>query len=171
MSNKHAALPLDTLPVMKTQMLIRKPVREVFEAFIDPAITARIWFTKSSGILEEGATVIWEWEMYGISTQVTVKKITTDRLIRIEWNEETPTVVEWNFYPLNKGEATYVTITESGYSGSADERVASAIDSMGGFSFLLASAKALLEHGIQLDLVADHVPKGTEQYLKVQVVS
>ena len=29
---------------------------------------------------------------------------------------------------------------------------------MGGFSLVLAGLKALLEHGIQLNLVADHFP-------------
>jgi hypothetical protein len=42
--------------------------------------------------------------------------------------------------------------------GSDDEKVAQAIDSMGGFSFTLAGCKAWLEHGIELNLVQDHNP-------------
>lgn len=38
----------------EAQMLIRKPVAEVFEAFIDPAITKYFWFTKGSNRLEKG---------------------------------------------------------------------------------------------------------------------
>ena len=34
-------------PVAKSEMLIRRPVADVFEAFIDPAITSRFWFTKA----------------------------------------------------------------------------------------------------------------------------
>ncbi len=30
-------------------MLIRKPVAEVFEAFVNPDITSKFWFTKGSG--------------------------------------------------------------------------------------------------------------------------
>ena len=30
----------------KAEMLIRKPVAEVFEAFINPDITSKFWFTK-----------------------------------------------------------------------------------------------------------------------------
>jgi uncharacterized protein YndB with AHSA1/START domain len=33
----------------KAEMLIRRPVAEVFEAFVDPAVTTRFWFTKSEG--------------------------------------------------------------------------------------------------------------------------
>jgi cytidylate kinase len=51
-----------------------------------------------------------------------------------------------------------VTITNSGFAGSGDEAVSRAIDSMGGFSFVLAGLKAWLEHGISLNLVPDHAP-------------
>jgi uncharacterized protein YndB with AHSA1/START domain len=44
-------------------MLIRKPVAEVFEAFVNPDITTKFWFIKSSGRLEAGKQVQWEWEM------------------------------------------------------------------------------------------------------------
>jgi uncharacterized protein (DUF2249 family) len=36
--------------------------------------------------------------------------------------------------------------------------VAQALDSTGGFSFVLAGVKAFLEHGIELNLIADHAP-------------
>lgn len=32
-------------PQAKAEMLIRKPVEEVFEAFVDPEITSKFWFT------------------------------------------------------------------------------------------------------------------------------
>ena len=60
-------------PVARTGMLIRKPVAEVFAAFIDPRITTRFWFTKSSGPLVAGTPVTWEWEMYEASTRVVPK--------------------------------------------------------------------------------------------------
>jgi len=41
-------------PMVETQMMIRKPVSTVFQAFIDPAITTHFWFTKSSEN--------WKWE-------------------------------------------------------------------------------------------------------------
>ena len=44
---------------VETQMLIRKPVATVFQAFIDPEITTQFWFTRSTGKLEEGKTVTW----------------------------------------------------------------------------------------------------------------
>ena len=48
-------------PVVETQMLIRKPLAIVFEAFIDPEVTTKFWFTRSTGKLEAGKTVTWFW--------------------------------------------------------------------------------------------------------------
>ena len=57
--------------IVEAQMLIRKPVAEVFEAFVNPQITTRFWFTKSSGRLEQGKTVRWDWEMFGVGDNLT----------------------------------------------------------------------------------------------------
>ena len=97
-------LRLEQVPVAKTGMLIRQPVADVFGAFIDPGITIRFWFTKSSGRLEAGKQITWEWEMYDASTRVTAK------------------IVE--------------------------------------FTWTLAGLKALLEHNVRLNLVADRYPRG-----------
>jgi uncharacterized protein YndB with AHSA1/START domain len=45
---------LTRAPVAKAEMLIRRPIAEVFEAFVNPAVTSKFWFTKSSGRLEPG---------------------------------------------------------------------------------------------------------------------
>jgi uncharacterized protein YndB with AHSA1/START domain len=37
------------MPVGETGMLIRKPIDQTFEAFTNPEITAKFWFTKSTG--------------------------------------------------------------------------------------------------------------------------
>jgi uncharacterized protein YndB with AHSA1/START domain len=42
-------------PVARAEMLICKPVKKVFEAFLNPEITTKFWFTKGSGKLEAGA--------------------------------------------------------------------------------------------------------------------
>jgi uncharacterized protein YndB with AHSA1/START domain len=146
-------MALQQAPVARTHLLIRKPVGVVFEAFVDPAVTSKFWFTRGSGRLEPGATVTWHWDMYGVASQVAVKAVERDRRILVEW----PTPVEWTFSPHDDG-ATFVTVTASGFTGTDDEKVARAIDSMGGFSFVLAACKAYLEHGVELNIVADHDP-------------
>ena len=137
-------------------MLVRRPLDEVFNAFVDPAITTRFWFTKSSGKLEPGAKVTWEWEMYGASADVHVEAIEQPSRILIRWGEPS-TTVEWRF-TSHGAEATLVRISNTGFRGTEEEVVGMALDSMGGFSLVLAALKAWLEHGIALHLVADRDP-------------
>lgn len=153
-------LQLTDAPVAKAAMLIRKPVSEVFEAFIDPAITTRFWFTKSTGRLDPGKRITWTWEMYNVSTEVEVKEIEVNKRILIDWGGygEVNTV-EWIFTPY-EDTATYVTITNYGFKGDGDKVVKEALDSTGGFTWTLAGLKALLEHNIELNAIADAFPKG-----------
>ena len=157
-------LRLTQVPVMKTGMLIRRPVVEVFEAFINPDITTKFWFTKGSGRVEAGRQVEWEWEMYGVSALVTVKAIEPDARILIEWpGYSGPTTVEWRFAPQKDG-ATFVSITETGFTGDGDSLARQVADSTQGFSLVLAGLKAYLEHNVRLNLVADRYPKGIEEH-------
>ena len=147
-------------PTMKTGMLIRRPAAEVFEAFVNPEITTKFWFTKSSGPLESGKHITWTWEMYDISVEVEVKQIDVNKRILLDWgNRGEMTTVEWIFEPYGSDE-TYVTITNSGFQGDGDKVVSDALDSKGGFTWVLAGAKALLEHNITLNVIEDAYPKG-----------
>lgn len=150
-------MPLTEEVTVNTQMLIRKPVAEVFEAFIDPAITINFWFTKSSGKLEVGKTVEWSWEIYDAVGQVHVKEIEPNKRILIEWDDP-PCPVEW-FFDSFTADTTLVKISTSGFVGGDDAIVTQAIDSKGGFTIVLAGLKAWLEHGIRLNLIADHYPQ------------
>jgi uncharacterized protein YndB with AHSA1/START domain len=143
---------------IEAQMLIRKPVKQVFEAFIDPEITRHFWFSRGSSKLESGKTVTWEWEWYGISTNALVKEIIPNELIVVDWDEPA-TTIEFHFESLNEHH-TYVIIRESGFSATGDELVTMMLDSTGGFTTLLDGLKAYLEHGIELNLVKDKFPKG-----------
>jgi uncharacterized protein YndB with AHSA1/START domain len=67
-------LQLTHIPTVKVGMLIHRPPNEVFQAFVDPAITTKFWFTKSSGKMTPGADIQWDWEMYGVLTK------------RVSWN-------------------------------------------------------------------------------------
>lgn len=142
-------------PVVKTEMLIRKPVAEVYEAFINPAITTKFWFTKSSGRLEPNKQIQWDWEMYNLSVQVGVKKIEQNRRILVEWSMfGTSTTVEWLFTPIEDN-AAFVSISSTGFKGDGDEIVDQVIGCTEGFALVLSGLKALLEHNIILNLVSD----------------
>jgi uncharacterized protein YndB with AHSA1/START domain len=140
-------------------MLIRRPSDEVFRAFADPTVTTRFWFTRSSGPMKPGATLRWDWEMYGVSTSVRVKEVDDDGRILFEWNDENPTTVEFRFTAV-AGDATFVEVTETGLSGDADQIVSHVAGSTGGFTIVLCAAKALLEHDLDLAAVRDRHPQG-----------
>jgi uncharacterized protein YndB with AHSA1/START domain len=156
-----STLQLTQIPTVKVGMLIRRPPAEVFRAFVDPAVTTRFWYTRSSGPMTPGAHLRWDWEMYGVSTTVAVKEVDDNRRILFEWDEDRPTTVELRFIPWAE-DTTYVHVTETGLSGTGDEIVAHAADSTGGFSTVLCALKALLEHDIVLTVIEDHHPKGVE---------
>jgi uncharacterized protein YndB with AHSA1/START domain len=147
----------------EAQMLIRKPVAEVFEAFIDPAIAKNFWFTKASGRLELNKKLTWTWEMYNVSTTVVAKEILKNRKITIEWDEPSKTV-EFKFKPMSD-DSTFVIITECGYNKTGNDLLKTIKDSTGGFTTVLDGLKAFLEHNINLNLIADKFPKGiTEKF-------
>ena len=152
--------PLATTAVAKAEMLIRKPVEQVFEAFVDPRMTTNFWFTRGSGPLEPGKRVTWDWEMYNLSVGVTVKAIEHYRRILIEWSSKgsAPTTVEWRFTP--RAEGTYVSVTNAGFTGDPDSLVDQVRNATEGFALVLAGAKAFLEHNLRLNLVADRHPDG-----------
>ena len=153
-------MEIQHVPVVKTAMLIRKPVSEVFEAFVNPAITSKFWFTKGSDRLQAGKQIRWDWEMYGHSVEVNVKAIEENKRILIEWGAaDARTTVEWLFTSRTDNN-TLVSVTNSGFSGDGDEVVKQALDSTGGFTLVLAGAKAFLEHNISLNLIADRFPDG-----------
>lgn len=138
-------------------MLIRRPVGEVFQAFIDPEITTNFWFTKSSGKLETGKSVTWEWEMYGASANVLVNEIVSNKKISTQWGNPA-TNVDYEFTAFS-ADTTYIVIKNYGFDQTGDELIHVLKDSTSGFTTLVDSLKAYLEFGIKLNLVLDKFPK------------
>lgn len=149
----------NNLECSEAQMRIRKPVSEVFQAFIDPEMTKYFWFTKGSDKLEVGKTVTWEWEMYNFSTQVVAKEIIANQKITVDWfTSEKPTTIDFCFKSLSD-DTTYVSIKHYGFDVTGDELLLAIKNSTEGFAFVLAGLKTYLEHNINLNLIIDKFPK------------
>lgn len=147
-------------PLVATNaLLIRRPVTEVFEAFVDPAITARFWFSQGSGRLAPGARVSWTWGMYGFTSPVAVTAFEPDGRLAVDWGEgDGMTHVEWAF-EARRADETFVSVSHSGFSGPDDDtRIAAALEGMNGFTLVLAGAKIWLEHGVEPRFVVDRMP-------------
>ena len=148
----------DAAPAAHAELLIRKPANEVFEAFVDPQITTKFWFSHSSGRLCEAQRVTWEWRMFGLKSDVKVLELEQDKRLVIEWGEPgEATTVEWTFE--DRDGATRVVVNHRGFTGDRAAQWASAIDATEGFTLVLVGAKAWLEHGLQLNLVVDRHPE------------
>jgi uncharacterized protein YndB with AHSA1/START domain len=99
--------------------------------------------------------------MYNASAPVTVKAVEPNKRILIEWpGYSGQTTVEWIF-AARPDHTTFVSITESGFRG--DDIVTQVLGSTEAFTLVLAGLKALLEHNVLLNLVADRFPDGIGQ--------
>ena len=149
---------MNSNPEVKQQLLMHVPKATAYNAFANPAITTQFWFSHSDGPLETGTTRSWEWRMFGCSTDVEVIEATPHSRILIKWGEPNRrSLVEWTFEAW-ADDSTLVSVRNFDLSGSHEEIVSEAIESMGGFSLVLASCKALLEHGVHLNVIADRAP-------------
>jgi len=143
---------------VEAQMAIRKSTEEVYNAFIDPAITQNFWFTKSTGKLDLQKEITWTWEMYQVSAIAKATELIPNEKIQFDWiggGETTEvTITIKSIGP----QATYVSVVHSGFDKEGNDLVAALKDSTGGFTMVLAGLKAYLEHGIQLNLIGDKFP-------------
>ena len=138
----------------KAELLIRKPIAEVFNAFVDPVHISKFWFDESTGPLCDNASVEWHWAMYNFSIPVTVTEFKEHEKIVMTWGDAESETLEW-YFTERSDESTYVKLINKNFTGSDEDKLVKALDSTGGFNLMLAAAKAYLEHGIQLNVVAD----------------
>jgi uncharacterized protein YndB with AHSA1/START domain len=100
--------------------------------------------------------------MYNVSAVVVPIEIVPNEKILYEWDEPARKV-EFLFKTLADG-STYVSVREWGYNKTGDELLEAIKGSTGGFTTVLDGVKAYLEHGIDLNLIADKFPKEVSQH-------
>lgn len=134
---------------------IAKPVAEVFEAVVDPAILSRYFTTGGAqGRIEAGATVIWDFADFPGAFPVEVAEVVPERRIVLRWDANEggdtsyKTTVTMSFEPLDDGR-TLVTISEAGWRPTPAGLKAS-YGNCQGWAQMQCAMKAWLEHGINL---------------------
>jgi uncharacterized protein YndB with AHSA1/START domain len=147
-----SASPDPWTPVVEVDMLVRRPAVTVWEAFADPDQIRRFWLAHSTGRLETGATVTWSFKVAGAQTEVNVVEARPRALLDLRWDEGQPLRITFE----DRGDATLVTVRLTDFTG--DTPAADAVESMSGFTLVLASLKMWLEHGIEGDLMYDKFP-------------
>ena len=134
---------------IKTSLKIQKPLREVFEAIVDPVKMSNYFISKSTGRIEEGKTLTWQFPEFELEFPVRVDKIEKDKYISWYWDGEdkVETKVEIALKPMSDG--VFATVTEK--SRDNDEAgIKWLIGNTAGWANFLACLKAYLEYGINL---------------------
>ena len=130
----------------KASLQIQKPVEEVFEAVVDPQKITGYFITESSGRMEAGKELQWEFGDFPGKFPVKVLEVKIDRLVSFVWDEDT--VVNISFEGQRDG-TTVVHITE-GEKELSEGNLSWLIGNTFGWGNFLDCLKAYLEYGINL---------------------
>ena len=120
---------------------------------------SQFWFARRDDGLKAGETVAWflDLDEHAVSFDVHVEAFIYPSKLVIAWERDgTSTRITWTLAATARGD-TILTIEEAGFAGSADAIVAQILDATGGFNQVIIAAKAWIEHGVALNVVADHV--------------
>ena len=141
---------------------IAKPVEEVYEAVVNPDHLSEYFTTGGAkGRIETGATVMWSYHDFPGEYPVQVIEAIPNEKIVLDWqatDEDGAAVdkpeadykirVTMEFKSLDDGR-TLVTISERGWR-SDEEGLKSSYGNCEGWTQMLCSLKAWIEHGINL---------------------
>lgn len=133
-------------------MLVRRPALQVWEAFADPEQIRRFWLAHSSGRLDAGAVVTWQFKVADAQARVEVVEARPGEVLDLRWDDGQPVRISFDDHPA--GTVVTVRVTEFG----GDTPAANAVESMSGFTLVLASLKLYLEHGLEGELMYDKFP-------------
>jgi uncharacterized protein YndB with AHSA1/START domain len=149
----------DNFLTAKASTIIRRSPAEVFAALTDADRMSKFWFTRTDSGLQEGETSKWALGSAddAFSFDVVVKELREPEKIVIEWDgaDGNKNLVTWSFVETEHGD-TFLTIEETGFSGDRDAVVGQVLDSTGGFNQVIIAMKAFVEHGVEVNVVADH---------------
>jgi uncharacterized protein YndB with AHSA1/START domain len=142
---------METSPLeIKTQIGISRPPDVVFDAIVDPAKMSNYFISRSSGRMEEGKTLIWEFPEFDVKIPVRVGRIEKDRYVSYYWEADNKQdlLVEITLEPF-KVNSTLVTVTEKSRPNDSDG-IRWLKGNTEGWANFLACLKAYLEYGINL---------------------
>lgn len=132
----------------QTKMEIRRPAKDVFEAFVDPEKIGNFWFSSSSERWEEGKTITLRYEEYDAEGTIHVLTVVEPSKIVYEWGREEgePHQVTITFHERDS-EMTVVEVIEDGFLEDDPDLVPKMVDNQGGWVYALTCLKGYLEIG------------------------
>lgn len=139
----------------RVSLQIQKPVEEVFEAIVNPQIMTKYFISESSGRMETGKELFWEFGDFPGKFPVKVTEVQSNSMVSFVWDEETIVRI---ILEEQTDKSTVVTITE-GEKELSEKNLEWLIGNTFGWGNFLDCMKACLEYGINLR-------KGAFEYMK-----
>lgn len=134
---------------IKVAIQILKPVNEVFEAIVNPEKMSNYFISKSSGKMEEGKEIFWQFPEFDLEFPVRVGKIEKNKYISYYWDLDGLELFVEMTLKIKDNDSTIVTVTEK--SRNNDETGIKWLKgNTEGWANFLACLKAYLEYGINL---------------------
>jgi len=135
---------------IKASLQIQKPVREVFEAIVNPDKMSKYFISESTGKMEEGKELTWRFPEFDVDVPVLVEKIEQDKYISYRWDgaKDRETLVGISLETYSKN-STVVKISEKDMENN-EAGIQWLMGNTEGWANFLACLKAYLEYGINL---------------------
>ena len=93
-------------------MQIQRPVHQVYEAIVNPNIMSNYFISKSSGLMEEGNELVWNFSEFDIDYTLRIGKMIKDEYVSFYWHkDEVELLVEMTLVE-KENNSTLITITE-----------------------------------------------------------
>jgi|APSaa5957512535_1039671.scaffolds.fasta_scaffold79886_2 uncharacterized protein YndB with AHSA1/START domain len=142
----------------RASIRIHKPAAEVMAAITEAEKMSQYWFTRSDDGLKQGELVTFALGTGAdaFSFEADVKELDFPNKLVFEWAGPDGHTTQVTWICEETAGSTVLSIEESGFSGSSENIITRAIDSKGGFNQVIVAAKAYIEHGISVNVVADH---------------
>lgn len=131
-------------------MLIRKPVPDVFDAFVNPRSLEKFWLKSASGPLARDATVAWEFMVKGARETVTVTEFIPNQTIAFRWSDGIAVTMRFERHDAS---STRLAVTATGFTGA--DAPSLAVNATEGFTIVVCDLKCLLETGQSGNMVRD----------------
>ena len=134
---------------IKATIQVSKLPEIVFQAIVNPDQMSNYFISKSSGMMESGKTLIWNWPEFEEGAPVRIGEIEKDKYISFYWDvADRELLVEITLKPA-ANDATVVTVTEKSMAND-EAGIKWLKGNTEGWANFLACLKAWLEYGINL---------------------
>lgn len=130
----------------KATLQIQKQIQEVFEAIVNPEKMTKYFISESTGRMETGKELLWEFGDFPGKFPVKVTEVQPNKFIEFVWDEETVVRITLEEQP---DKSTVVKVTE-GEKQLNEKNIKWLTDNTFGWGNFLDCMKAYLEYGIQL---------------------